>query len=85
MEAWMAKFYFGYQKTTGPVAQDEVGLDLPGLEEARAAAVASARELISDDVKFARNDPLIAVIVTNEEGQELMRIAAKDVLPVQLR
>jgi hypothetical protein len=55
------------------------------LEEARAAAVASARELISDDVKFARNDPLIAVIVTNEEGQELMRIAAKDVLSVQLR
>ena len=81
----MAKFYFGFQKTTGPIAQDEVGLDLSGLEEARAAAMASVRELVSDDVKFARNDPLIAVIVTNEEGQELTRISAKEALPEPLR
>jgi hypothetical protein len=81
----MAIFYFHFQKTAGPIARDEVGLDFRSVEEARAGAMASARELLADDVKFARNDPLIAVIVTNDEGQEVTRILAKDVLPEPLR
>jgi hypothetical protein len=43
----MAIFYFGFQKTTASIAQDDVGQDLPGLEDARAAAIASAREMLS--------------------------------------
>jgi hypothetical protein len=40
----MAKFYFEFQMAKGFVAQDDEGEDLPGLEEARAAA--SAREVL---------------------------------------
>ena len=81
----MAKFYFDFQKKTGPVAADDEGEDLPGLEEARAAAMASAREVLSSDVKFASKDPLIAVIIKDDTGQEIERILAKDVLPAPLK
>jgi hypothetical protein len=81
----MAKFYFSFQKTTGSIEQDDVGQDLPGLEEARAAAISSAREMLAYDVRFARHDPLIAIIIKGEEGQELTRISVKDVLPEPLR
>jgi hypothetical protein len=78
----MAKFYISFQKT---MARDEEGLDLLGLEEARTVAMASARELLADDVKSVSSDPLVAVIVTDGEGRELLRIPAKDVLPERLR
>jgi len=81
----MAQFYFGFQLAKGFVAQDDEGQDLPGLEEARALAMTSAREVLSYDVKFARKDPLIAVTIKDETGQELERILAKDVLPEPLR
>jgi hypothetical protein len=55
------------------------------LEEARAAAMASAREVLSSDVKFASKDPLIAVIIKDDTGQEIERILAKDVLPAPLK
>jgi hypothetical protein len=55
------------------------------LEEAKATAQASAREMLANDVKFASSDALIAVVITNEAGQELARIAAKDVLPESLK
>jgi len=81
----MAKYYFAFQKKTGLIAEDEEGEDLPSLEEARAAAITSAREVVSLDVKFAHNDTLIAVIIKDETGQELGRIRAKDILPEPLR
>jgi hypothetical protein len=66
-------------------SRDDIGQDLPGLEEAKAAGMASAREMLAHDVKFALNDPLLAVIITDEEGQELTRISARDILPKPLR
>ena len=81
----MAKFYFSFQKAGGHVDQDDIGLDLSGLEEARAAAIASAREMLAHDVRFARTDPVVAVIITDEERQELTRISVKDILPEPLR
>jgi len=81
----MAQFYFGFQLAKGFVAQDDEGQDLPGLEEARAVAMASAREVLSSDVRFAHKDPLIAIIVKDETGQEVEKILAKDVLPEALK
>jgi hypothetical protein len=81
----MAQFYFGFQLAKGFVAQDDEGQDLPGLEEARAVAMASAREVLSSDVRFAHKDPLIAIIVKDETGQEVEKILAKDVLPEPLK
>lgn len=81
----MAKFYFDFQKNTGFIAADDEGQDLRGLEEARATAMASAREVLSFDVKFAVKDPLIAIIIKDERGQEIERILSKDVLPDPLK
>jgi len=81
----MAKFYFEFQKTTALIAADDEGQDPPGLEDARAMAMASAREVLSSDVKFARKDPLIAIIIKDETGQEIDEIMAKDVLPEPLK
>jgi hypothetical protein len=80
----MPRFYISFQKTTDLVPDDE-GQDFAGFEEACAAAIMSAREVLADDVKFANREALVAVIVTNEDGQELARIPAKDILPEPLK
>jgi hypothetical protein len=80
----MPRFYISFQSSKG-FQQDDEGMDLPGLEEARAAAITSAREVLADDIKFAANDTMLAVIITSEDGQELARISAKDILPEPLK
>jgi hypothetical protein len=59
---------FNFPKATGIIAADDVGLDLPSPEEAR-----------------AHEDPLIAIIIKDETGQEIESILAKDVLPEPLK
>jgi hypothetical protein len=67
----MAKYFFNFQRANGPVALVDEGEDLPSLEEARATALVSARELLAKDVKFANSNLLTAVIVTEAAGGEL--------------
>jgi hypothetical protein len=76
----MPKFFITYQRGD-LIAKDDEGQDYPGLEEARAAALASAREILADNIRSATHRPLDAIIITNESGDELMMISAKDVLP----
>jgi len=76
----MPKFFMNYQ-SGDLVAKDDEGQDYPSLEEARLAALASARELVADNIRSATRNALDAVIITNESGIELMMISAKDVLP----
>jgi hypothetical protein len=66
-------------------AKDDTGVDLPSLELAREAALISAREIIADNVKGNSKNPLRAVVISGENGQDLMTISAKDVLPEPLR
>ena len=80
----MPKFFINYQRGD-LIALDDEGQDYPGLEEARSAALASARELLADNIRSATRVPLDAVIITNESGVELMMISAKDVLPKSLK
>jgi hypothetical protein len=42
-------------------------------------------KLVAENVKQASNAPLEAVIVTDENGKELITIAARDVLPEPLK
>jgi len=80
----MPRLYISFQSTAGLQPDDE-GLELPGFEEARAAAITSAREELADDIKFAADDTMLAVIITSEDGHELARISAKDILPEPLK
>jgi hypothetical protein len=67
------------------IAEDDEGEDFPGLDQAHAAALASAREFVADNIKFAASSPWDAVIITSESGDVLMTVAAKDVLPKSLK
>jgi hypothetical protein len=80
----MARFYINF-RNGNEIAKDDEGQDLPGLEEARAAALVSAREILADNVKAGAKNPLQAVIITDESGREIMTIPAKEVLPDPLK
>jgi hypothetical protein len=81
----MPKFYIHFRNSNGTFAQDDVGQHLPGLQEAKAAALVSAREIVADNVKAGTESPLFAIIISNESGQDLLTILAKDVLPEPLK
>jgi hypothetical protein len=81
----MPKFFINFLDSSGISSADGEGQDLPGLEEAEATALASARELLADDVTHASKRPLVVVTITNENGDELKRISVKDVLPEALK
>jgi len=76
----MPRFYINFQNNDH-IAQDDEGIDVPDLEAAQKAALISAREIVADNVKANSKKPLRAVIITDENGQNLMTISAKDVLP----
>ena len=76
----MPKFYINFRHGD-QIAKDDQGQDFPGLEEAEAAALVAARELLADNVKSGTDKSLKAVIITDESGQELMTISANDILP----
>ena len=80
----MPRFYIHF-RTGDQIATDDVGIELPSLEEARDTALASAREIVADNVKSNTKNPLRAVIVAGESGQDLLTISVKDVLPEPLQ
>jgi hypothetical protein len=79
----MPRFFFNYVRG-GLIAKDDDGIDLPGLEEAKAIAMVSARELLVDNIK-AGSEPIEALTITDARGQELHTIHAKDALPEKLK
>lgn len=76
----MPKFYIHF-RNAGKLAEDDVGQDLASLDEARVAALASAREIVAENIKHNSAHPLLEVIVADEGGKQLLTISAKDVLP----
>jgi hypothetical protein len=80
----MPRFHINFQNGD-QIAQDDEGVDLPNLEDARRAALISAREIIADNVRSNTDNPLLAVIITGESGQDLLTISAKDILPEPLK
>ena len=80
----MSRYFISFL-SDGQVSRDDEGQDLPGLEEAAAAARVSAREILADNIKSNSPRILEAVIITNERGDTLMTIPATDVLPKQLK
>ena len=76
----MPRFFINYQ-SGDLIAKDDEGQDYPGLDEARSAALASAREILADNIRSATRNALDAVIITNESGVELLMFSAKDIMP----
>jgi hypothetical protein len=80
----MPRFYINFL-SGGRVAKDDQGIECATLEDARKMALASAREVLADNIKWGSKTPVEAVIIMSESGQELMTIQAKDVLPAPLK
>src|SRR5215213_3452849 len=78
-ESAMPRYYINFQ-SGDQLAKDDEGIELPSLEAAWKAALVSAHEIKAD----AKN-PLRAVIISGDNGQTLLTIPAKDILPEPLR
>ena len=72
----MPRFYIHF-RVSDQIAKDDVGIELPSLEEARETALLSAREIVADDVKTNSKNPLQAVIIEGESGQDLLTISGR--------
>jgi hypothetical protein len=83
-ETKMAKFYFHFQRADNLV-KDSEGTECPGLAEAKALALDSARELIAEDVKRGAPATLLAVLIEDDNGKQLAELKAKDALPETLK
>jgi len=86
----MPRFYFNYRNrdlatNKEVIAKDPEGTELPSLADARAAALASAREVVADNVTSASPHPLESIFITDESGREIMTIPAAEVLPLTLK
>ena len=80
----MPRYYINFQNAD-QFAKDDEGVELPSLEAAWKAALISARELLADNIKTESKNPLQAVVITDENGQDLLTIPAKDILPEPLK
>jgi hypothetical protein len=74
----MPRFFISF-RNDNTIASDDLGIDLPSLEDPRQAALSSARELVADNVRADSKTPVEEVIITDESGRELMTLSAKDV------
>jgi hypothetical protein len=86
----MPRFYINFRNRElatdkEVIAKDPEGIELSGLAEARAAALASAREVVADNVKSASPHPLQSIFITDESGRELMSIQAAEVMPLTMK
>jgi hypothetical protein len=73
-------YFIDFLSSNGIVAEDEVGQEYAGLKEAEAEAIQSGRELLSEQIGSPRKHVLEAVLISGENGQEIRRIFAQDIL-----
>jgi hypothetical protein len=80
----MPRFFVNF-RNDDLVAFDQEGVDAPDLEAARDLAIASARELIGEAVKHGGSTIPNAVIVSDENGKDLLTVSLSDIVPNALR
>jgi hypothetical protein len=80
----VAKFFF-HVKQDGELVTDDEGRDLPGMSEASRAALATARELLAEAIRFGKSNIPEAIIVEDEAGRPLLEVELVAVLPEPLR
>jgi hypothetical protein len=75
----MVRYYFNIRYSDGLI-EDQEGQELRSLEEARAEAVASARELIAEAVLLGAKIDHRAFEITDESGATLAVVPFSDAL-----
>jgi hypothetical protein len=79
----MPKFFINF-RNGDKIMKDLDGIDAPSLDKAREAALKSVRELVTENIRSNSDQPVLAAIITDESGKELLTISAKEVLPQPL-
>lgn len=77
--------YFYSFVVGGSIVKDAEGVDLPSLEEAKALATATARELLAEHIKSDSATLVESVMVADEDGEDLLTIHVRDLVPQRLR
>jgi hypothetical protein len=83
-EIVVARFFFNV-RDGAYLLKDEEGIDLPSIDHARAQALQSTRELLAEAIKSGGDLSVDAVVVADEQGNEITSIAIKEALPKRLR
>ena len=77
--------YFFHLQSGDSVTDDNEGTELPDLQVAREYAVSAAKELLANAIRWGGREPPERVIVSDEQGGELLTVFVTDVLPKSLR
>jgi hypothetical protein len=80
----MPIFFFKF-RTGNRSEEDPRGVDLPDLDAAVEEATQAAREIVSDAVRFGRDDAPEEIIITDDADRRLSAVTLADVVPVTLR
>jgi hypothetical protein len=76
----MAKFYF-YVKAEGRLVSDDDGVELAGLDMAKAEAIALAREVLAETLRSELVLRVEAVLVTDQHGHPIFVMPVAQLLP----
>jgi hypothetical protein len=80
----MARFYF-HIRGGAHLINDEEGIELLSPDHARAQALSTARELVADAIKAGRDLIFDAVVIADEQGNEITSVPITEALPRRLR
>jgi hypothetical protein len=80
----MTKFYFHFREH-GRLVVDELGSEHPDLTAAQNEAVKTARELLTEAIRFGADEVPDAVVIGDQYGLSVALIELGSVLPKQLR
>jgi hypothetical protein len=83
-EITMPKFYFHFQEGGRTVA-DEEGSEFPDLAAARDEAIRTARDLLSQAIRFGTAEVPDALVIADRAGQTLDTVPLLSVLPKPFR
>jgi hypothetical protein len=80
----MPLYYFHVRRGT-ETQPDDLGIDLPDFGAAKVEAFRTAREMLSEAIRFERDDVPEAIVIADSDGQELLAVPVVLVLPRTLQ
>ncbi len=81
----MPRYFLPILLLDGTLIEDREGFDLPDLDAARREALAGAGEILAHAIRRGRDLLDEAILITDERGQELDRVAFVEAIPESLR
>lgn len=81
----LPRYFLHILTLDGRRIEDLEGFDLPDMEAARQEALAGAGEILAHAIRSGQDLKDEAILITDEQGRDLERIAFVDAVPRSLR